>query len=142
LILRPSKQGDDQCLTGTRQSHSIASRGHVNLACLQSSEGQQYTLHRAQFSLVVCGLHDDRWTAYSLVDGKLDPEDEIETEYTNQPDVHTPDPATPWGGRLADRMLSDPREHFLWVVQMRAKQAVLEYENIVRFIQRRMFEHV
>jgi hypothetical protein len=70
----------------------------------------------------------------------LDTNDNEDTQ--DYQDIYEPDPVAAWGGRLTDQVIRDPREYFLWVVQMRMEQALQEYGNLVKTLNHGITEHV
>jgi hypothetical protein len=110
---------------------------------------ETYALQEAHVSLSIIGVDRDRWTCYCFVDtdiGSACPDDQsyddAEEKATDAGDTEEDemkeDPifSDGQGDEVpeADRPVWDPRDYFLRVVDVRMKQILREWENVVHVV--------
>ncbi|KAF2193385.1 hypothetical protein K469DRAFT_734797, partial [Zopfia rhizophila CBS 207.26] len=116
------------------------SRRWIDLSFLkvrpQLREKSTYGICEAQISLVICGIANSRWVAYSFVDTEFDDEDLL-SENSSDENFHEDPIAGTCSNRIidADSPLWDPREYFLVVVEFRMSQVLKEWRNLVRKVE-------
>jgi hypothetical protein len=97
-------------------------------------------MYEAQFSLVICGSNEERWTAYAFDDTEFDGEELYDKIFPCE-GVHA-DPVALDDDIDAERPIWNPREYFLKVVEARMAQATVEWEVLVRSVERSIREYV
>jgi hypothetical protein len=86
---------------------------------------ENYCIYPAQISCVVWGLDEWQWAAYAFVDTEHNDDSDDSAEGINE------DPIAACG-LDASRPIWKPRQYFLKVFEVRAKQARQEWDHLVR----------
>jgi hypothetical protein len=99
-------------------------------------------MYRAHVSLVLCGLDNTRWSAYSFVDMSCDKVDS-EAELVDQGGVKE-DPITSSSIYPIDANTAvwDPREYFLTALKVWITRIHQEYEYVVEKVGRGIYRYV
>jgi hypothetical protein len=93
-------------------------------------EQENYCIYQAQISCVVCGLDDWQWVAYAFVDTEHDNDgDDLADKATSFEGLNE-DPIA--CGLDANLPIWKPRQYFLKVFEIRAKQTRQEWDQLVR----------
>jgi len=94
-------------------------------------EGQEnYRIYQAQISCVVCGLDDWQWVTYAFVDTEHDDNGDDSADKATSSEGINEDPIT--CGLDANLPIWKPRQYFLKVFEIRAKQIRQEWDQLVR----------
>jgi hypothetical protein len=122
---------------------AIQTRRLIDLSFLTPPNGTANNgpfLGEAQFSLVICGSDNYRWTAYAFVDEN----DSIFSDLATNESLVMEDPIA-----RADRApvdanfpIWDPREYFLVILENRIAQILKEWRNVVRWLERTIADDV
>lgn len=98
--------------------------------------GDPEFLYEAQVSFVVVGVDEWVWTAYCLVETYFGSEQTI--EYYHEGGFDAPS----GGARSTLYPVWNPREYFLFILSLRAKQVTQEWSNLVEALEQRLQHHV
>jgi hypothetical protein len=126
---------------------------------MSDSDEVPYCIYESEFSLVICGCHDTRWTAYCFVDGKLETRTEIgcttrgngdangntepnDDDDDDDDDEHVEEDPVASGTYLAEHPLCDHREYFLWAIEKRMESAVREANGLFKVLDYGFNNHV
>lgn len=102
-------------------------------------------MYEAQTSLVVCGSHEQQWTAYAFVDRYFNTEDPLDQEFSYE--GIQDDPIT-WNSELdtvyldANKPTWNPRVYFLVVLEAQITQVLKEWAYVVRQVERNIKQYV
>ena len=111
----------------------------IDLSFLQTEaqkwQGQKtYGIHQAHISLVIHGLNNRRWVTYTFDNNSFDDKD-LEDQ-TDPYEGFQEDPIASNGGVDANLPIWDPREYFLLMFKTRMSQVLMEWRNLVLWIER------
>jgi hypothetical protein len=95
-----------------------------------SEDRENYCIYQAQISCVVCGLDDSNWVAYAFVDTKHDDDGDDSADKATSSEELNEDPIA--CGLDARLPIWKPRQYFLKVFEIRAKQARQEWDRLIR----------
>lgn len=96
-------------------------------------------MFEANFSFIICGVDDRRWTAYAFDDTLLNVEELLRTEDSSGGMVCDP---ISLGCLDAELPIWDPRVYFLKVLQLRLGEAAASWESLIRSVERSIWKHV
>ncbi|KAK5547608.1 hypothetical protein LTR23_002361 [Exophiala sp. CCFEE 6169] len=100
---------------------------HVRDVSLLNSAGETSFLYEAQISCVVSGIDEWRWVGYCFVDSYFDGENTTQDDGDMTYEYHAdPDP----------RNIDTARKFFMKVLRIRVKQITVEWEGVVRNVEK------
>jgi hypothetical protein len=116
-----------------RRAHGKRLRKFKDLSFLkgqnsESEDQENYCIYQAQISLVVCGVDEWQWVAYAFVDTEHDGDDLADKAASSE--RFKEDPIT--YGLDASLPIWKPRQYFLKVFEIRARQTRQEWDQLVR----------
>jgi hypothetical protein len=96
------------------------------------------TLYQAQFSFLICGIDNSRWTGYCFV------RDPFENEFPYLEESHASNNKGTYDPIMQDanKAIRDPRAYYLRVLEKRTAEALKHWKYLVRTFQRSANEYV
>lgn len=112
----------------------------------RAQDNNLYGIYEGRFSLLICGPDHFRWTGFAFVDrnsrsdGEESSEDDSEVE---EDPIASPSGASRNFGIVdANMPIHDPRKYFLLTAANRMTVIMKEWQNVVRWIERNIGDHV
>jgi len=96
-------------------------------------------MFEANFSVIICGIDDRRWTAYAFDDTLFNVEEFLEMEDDTEGILWDPISSSDF---MAGRPIWNPREYFLKVLESRLGRAAASWESLIRSVERSIWKHV
>lgn len=127
-----------------QESDPKAPKKWIDLSFLETDEshgGTTYGLYQAQFSVVIYGMNETRWTAYAFENNHFDErfENDLEEEEYSSLDFQE----DPIAGELdANMPITNPRVYFLRIFRARISQILQFWGDVIGHIDDRVRDHV
>jgi hypothetical protein len=144
-MFRTSNSADesDKAATPSNSPNQWTDLSFLEVQTPKALDGRKVGMFEAHFSLVICGSHESRWVGYALDNTEFDGE-ELHDKIFPCEGVH-PDPIASClndSGLDADLPIWNPREYFLFAVSNRITRAAIEWDALLRAIERRINQYV
>lgn len=127
------RRSDSPELDMPRKANGDILRHHEELSFLTTMDcksKQKVFLYEAHFTCVVSGSHNLRWEAHAFLDTYYDDEEGIE-QYEYDPEAADQLQVDPLrAGGPADQPISDPRQYFLIVLEIRINRVRKEWREV------------
>ena len=125
---------DRQPIRRSEEVIRLEIKGHDHTASYaEDDDGTRDYIHEAQISVMITGIDDWFWTAYSFVDIYFKDESNTESvDYYSRTDPLRP-PMDPHscGNYEADQPIWNPRHFFLRALSCRMEQVKQEWNNVI-----------
>jgi hypothetical protein len=145
--LSPATNSSSQTAPGKAQTRHWKDLSFLNIKTERSPTQRKFGIYQARCSIVTCGSDNRRWVTYAFIDRDFDGDDLEEEDclYDGiQQDPIASDCKLDESLELLDANLPhwDAREYFLAVFNIRMTKLLKEWENLVRWVERRINDYV